>query len=325
MVDWFRSLDQAGLVSALVSGVFTVIATVIGEIVARRRTESTGSGRSGGQDGRQRGQDAAQPRATGPARWWRRYPPKARVAIAGGLTVVVVGLLLAFLLPGGEDSPDRRTLASPGPTATPTATSAATTAAGRGTAGNPYPPGHRTVLLDQAMVAENGGWRNLNSGTGTCRFGPDGYHVASTGGNKYHECYGTKSVRDFTYEVEFSFGTARAAGIFFRQSGEGSWYFAEVGRSGTVWLSKGVAGSPADPDLFTGQAPAPDPARRHRLAVTAVGDRFAVYVDGERVGEMTDGQFAEGGIGVFTDGGKAPDGTDPDGETVFHHVRLWQP
>ncbi|MFC8849154.1 MULTISPECIES: hypothetical protein [unclassified Micromonospora] len=331
MFDWFRSLDpssQVTLVSAIITGLFTLAATLggaIGAIIAQRRTRDAGSHQS------QEPATSDDEQVSVLQRWWRRYPRAAKIVITGGL-VLVIGLTLTFVLmnrsappPDPDPSPSVSASTSSPPVPGPTTAPPTTPPNRQNTGGNPYPSGHRTVVLDQAMVAENGGWRNLNSGTGTCRFAPDGYHVASSDGNKYHECYGTKSVRDFTYEVEFSFGTARAAGLFFRQDGPGSWYWTEIGRSGTVWLSKGVDGVSADPDLFVGQVPAPDPARRHRLAVTGVGDRFTVYVDGERVGEMTDGQFDSGGIGVFTDGGKAPDGTDPDGETIFHHVRLWQP
>ncbi|MFC8849153.1 MULTISPECIES: family 16 glycoside hydrolase [unclassified Micromonospora] len=211
-------------------------------------------------------------------------------------------------------SPSRSPSPSPSPSPTPS-----------NAPKNPYLPAHDRIVLDDPMTKNSGHWRNKSENTGTCTFAADGYHVASSGGNKYHECYGTKSVRDFTYEVEFSFGTARAAGLFFRQDGPGSWYWTEIGRSGTVWLSKGVDGVSADPDLFVGQVPAPDPDEWHTLAVTGVGTKLTVYVDGHRVGSITDRQFDSGPIGVFTDGGKAPDGTDPDGESLFRNVRVWAP
>ncbi|MEV4757123.1 LamG-like jellyroll fold domain-containing protein [Micromonospora sp. NPDC049559] len=219
--------------------------------------------------------------------------------------------------PTPSRTPSRSPTPSPSRTRTPSPTPS--------TPRNPYLREHDRLVLDDPMTRNTGRWSNDNDATGTCRFASDGYHVESSNGHRFHECYGDLRVEDFTYEVRFHFGTARAAGVFVRQSGDGSWYFAMIGRSGTVWLSKGVAGVPEDPDLFTGSVDPPDPNGWHRLAVTGVGDTLTVYVDGERVGSITDGQFDAGPIGVFTDGGRAPDGADPHGETIFRDVRVWRP
>jgi len=283
--------------TSVISGLFTVAAALVQR--------------------RQDGQDQSDPDRL-------RRISRLRRAVSVGLAVVLISVLLTVVLLIRESVKDNGSQPTPGPDAAPTSSGPTATPAPSGALpdGNPYPPGHQTRVLDEPMIAENGRWSNFRPDNGTCRFAEDGLHVGAN--NYYHECYGTTSVQDFTYEVEFSFGTAKVAGIFFRQSGDGSWYWAMVGRSGKVWLSKGVNGAPVEPDLFTGSVAPLDPGQRHRLAVTGVGSQLTVYVDGERVGTVTDRQFTEGRIGVYTDGGRA-DGTGPSGETIFHHVRVWAP
>ncbi|MGY0231968.1 family 16 glycoside hydrolase [Longispora urticae] len=186
---------------------------------------------------------------------------------------------------------------------------------------NPYRPSHATLVLNDPMTSGSR-WQNLSDNTGTCPVRGDGLHATAT--NKYHECYNNTSATDYTYEVQFSFGTARAAGLFFRQSGPGSWYLVEIGRSGHVWLGKGVAGNP-EPDLAEAYLSAPDPGTFHTLAVVAHGTSLTVHLDGGKVLAATDPTFSRGSIGVFTDGGRAPDGVDPVAESVFRNARVWTP
>ena len=224
-------------------------------------------------------------------------------------------------------TPDPTRPPSPGPTRTnprpdPTRTTprpAPTRTATTGPPSNPYLPRHGRLVLDDRNAGDWAQWRNYRPENGTCEYASNGYHVAAN--DHYHECYREFTVREFTYEVEFSFGTAKVAGIFFRQSGDGKWYWARVARSGNVVIGVGANGS--DQHLFAGSVPEPDPNRWHRLAVTGVGSRLTVYVDGERVGAVSDGTYTEGPIGVFTDGGR-PDGS-PDGEAIFRRARVWIP
>lgn len=277
--------------------------------------------------------------------WWRGLDNALRVTLIVALITVLGGG--AFTLAAAaiqkpdpvEPTPTTPSVVvttdSPTPEPTPTTTSTSTptpttaepttpqtTPPPPTTDPNPYVATQQTLVLKDPLTKSDSKWGNDNSGTGTCAFKSDGMHVGAN--NYFHECYGRTSVRDFTLEVEFSFSTAKVAGVFFRQSGSGSWYFAGVGRiSGNVWISKGVDGQAVDPELFIKEQTPLDASTWHKLAVTGIGKTLTVYVDGKKVGSGTDAQFTNGPIGLYTDGGRA-DGSGPAAETIFRNARVWR-
>jgi hypothetical protein len=181
---------------------------------------------------------------------------------------------------------------------------------------NPYVASQQSLVLADSLLKPSSRWSNDHSATGECTFKSDGLHVSAP--NKYHECYGRTSVTDFTYEVEYKFPNARVAGLFFRQSGPGQWYSVYVGHSGHVWL--GWPGNDTAAEMYVTQ---PSPNGWHKLAVSAIGNKITVYVDGKQF-SVTDGTYSAGAVGLMTDGGQPPNGDEANGETVFRNVRIWR-
>ncbi|WP_212832373.1 family 16 glycoside hydrolase [Catellatospora sp. TT07R-123] len=178
--------------------------------------------------------------------------------------------------------------------------------------------------MNDALTSDSGIWSNGDPNSGTCVFDGKGLHAKAT--NYYHQCHSSTSASDFTYEVEFEFGTARVAGLLFRCNGGGTGYYVEVGRSGHIWLNYGIDGKNHGPeDLLDVNVPEPDVKAAHKLAVTAVGDVLTVYFDGKKLKSVTDKTLTSGTVSVLTDGGAAPSGASGVGETVFRNARLWTP
>lgn len=248
-------------------------------------------------------------------------------AAIGGVFAIVAAVIAALIaLPpsggkGGEGQAGQPTSAPPtgnAPTSTaqPTQTTPGPAPTSMLPLPNPYLPAHGTMVLNDPLTRANNKWGNDHSDTGTCEFKVDGMYVGSN--QKYHECYGRTSVRDFTYEVQFNLSYARAAGIFFRQSGPGQWYAMNIGRSGKVWIDRAGA------EIGTVTVGPFDPTAWQTFAVTGVGSTLTVYVNGKQVLTVSDSTYASGPIGLITDGGQPPNGEDPNGVTIFRNARVWQ-
>lgn len=182
---------------------------------------------------------------------------------------------------------------------------------------NPYEPGQQAVLLSDPMTSVPGKWANESAGTGTCSIQRDGLHAAANGQSVYHECYSGTSVTDFTFEVTFVFGSSSGAGVFFRESGRGSWYNAQFSKDGIALISKADAGTSTN--LKSRQLSRPDPDVRHTLAVVAVGDMIVFYVDHQRAVTVTDDSYSSGLVGVYTVNAQ------PGGEATFRDAVVWGP
>jgi hypothetical protein len=226
--------------------------------------------------------------------------PRFIAALIGAIIVIPAVIVTAVLT---------RQKSSPAPTVTPPAPASA------GGPRNTYSPRDRTLVLSDPLTSPADHWVNGSGSAGTCQFRPSGLHVRPARPFGYHECTSTGSFRNFTYEVTFTFGTARSGGILFRGAPVANWYDAQYSADGEALVSKVSHGVVTD--LSSRKIAVPALGSAHVIAVVVAGRDITFYVDHKRAVSAADSSFLSGWIGVYSSNTKA------GGHTVFRNARVW--
>jgi hypothetical protein len=146
-----------------------------------------------------------------------------------------------------------------------------------------------SVAYHQTLTAPTQGWPN----SGACQFTPTGYEVSGPS-----VCfYDGQDVRDATVSVTMtraSGGNDPSAGIAFRRAGPGAFYTFEIDgngdwavyKRGTV-LQQGVS-----------VAIKTDAGAKNTLQAQMKGGHFTFSINGKRVAQADDAEFAAGAVGL---------------------------
>lgn len=211
---------------------------------------------------------------------WR---PSQRVALMAGAALLAVALLLPIMLAAFGARGVGPLAAHPTPTITPTAT--------------PTPP--QQVALQDPLTKRSTRWPEQQD----CTMREDGYHITANNicflaGAPIRDGYVTVTVMQMAGVEDLSYGvTLRRASkgnyYSFEIDGAGRWYFykAAVDANGASVLTL-LAGHIVNPAIHKGKF------EQNTLQVRATGQRFELFVNDVKVGQVNDSSYAEGAIGL---------------------------
>lgn len=209
-----------------------------------------------------------------------------------------------------------------GNTSLPTVTKIPTSVTATSTAKvgeNPYPPYRGTLVLNDPLRNQSGGWSEypVNTAGAACQFAQDGYH-ASEQQNYILGCFNTMRFNNFTFEVQMKVTNGNCGGISFDQTQ--TWtsaYHFEVCQDGAYSLVHYDSSHPTI--LLSGRSA----SIRHGLnqnntiAVVAIGYEINLYVNGQTIGSISDSKRQQGIIGLLAHYDNSPV------EIVYSDVKAW--
>ncbi|GCE26574.1 hypothetical protein KDA_20580 [Dictyobacter alpinus] len=206
------------------------------------------------------------------------------------------------------------------------------------------PDGASTLVLNDALTSNRNGWQEGVDPTGItggqCTFTPQGYQVRAPALAPMSCFQNNHPHSDFTYQVNVSFTNIgqsfSGAGIVFRGTGAtGQYYFFEIFDSGNYSLQKCY--NWVCTNYMDGYKNAKPPLTSFKhglnvnntLAVTMQGTTIALYLNKEKVSEVTDtinAPFETGDVGVMATGGNDT-GVDSPNNTIttaiFSQAKIW--
>lgn len=152
-----------------------------------------------------------------------------------------------------------------------------------------------------ALTTAVPGW--AEDGDLGCGLRGGAYHVAPTGTNRSLTCFAPGGdYGDFNLQVKASLAAGRGDigyGLAFREGDDDEYVFeitddgradVEIARFGQVSVLS---------DVWTLPPASRGAGHTHTLRVEARGDTFTCFVDGTRLGAVTDGHFPLGRVGLF--------------------------
>lgn len=136
-----------------------------------------------------------------------------------------------------------------------------------------------------------------------CTLRDGAYHVTPTSANTAVTCYAPAGdFGDFNLQVQASLAAGRddiGYGLAFRE-GDADEYVFEITDNGRADVEIARFGQISVlSDVWTLPAAARGAGHTHTLRVEARGDTFTCFVDGTRLGSVTDGHFPLGRVGLF--------------------------
>src|SRR2546426_3030604 len=208
--------------------------------------------------------------------------------------------------------------------ATTQAVNANTTATASVIAANPdpYPPGGGMLaLLDP--LHDNSQSHNWATNTTNCAFTGGAYHVSTPDIHVFASCAAqSTNFSNFAYEVQMQIIKGDIGGIIFRaDTAHNTFYRFYVSDTGNYELL--LCSSNTCHDLL---AIAPSPAIRQGLnqtnliAVVAIGNTITLYVNSQKIANVTDSTYSHGAIGV-TASAFATNGHPT--EVVYSNAKVW--
>ena len=202
----------------------------------------------------------------------------------------------------------------------------------------PYPaylPGKGTFALYDPLSDDSKGYEWVPPNYTGCVFLGGDLHVMVYGDNThpvhFHVCIGrTPRFSDFAYEVKMTFINGDCGGVVFR-SGDPQYdprlyyfYICQDGQYGLVRYTENVLDSTINPMLTEGRSSyiVAGSGQVNSIAVVALGPKFDLYVNRQRIDEVQDpdpGYYRDGTIGVVA---KVLDLYRPT-EVAFSDAKVW--
>lgn len=197
-------------------------------------------------------------------------------------------------------------------------------------AANPDPYAHGTLIIDdQLNGTEDQFTRDRWTETSGCTFSGGALHALDTDPTYLKECKvpGTIANSNFTLEVTANILSGDTAQILFRggsllQTG----YFFSIDSTGAyslLRLGSLTLTTTGYTTLLhgTSQAISQGYNQSNRLAVVALGSMFTIYVNGQKIGDISDNNFTDGEIGLIASSYINHTGST---EVAFTKLRIWQ-
>lgn len=207
---------------------------------------------------------------------------------------------------------------------------------------DPYPPYNHVLLLDESLSnVDNGSDWVVDSGSaGGCAFTNGAYHVTERQPGYLQWCLSNYSdFYDFTYEVQMTIRNGNCGGIIFRANAQAdSYYYYEVCKPNSYALyflqfpvqlsaSNSAKLLPTsqvrlllrgiNPGLHT------DSNLSILITVVAITDTFALYLNHQKVGAVTDSTISYGVIGVAAHETNLIDASHAATDIAFSNVKVW--
>ncbi|HZS76549.1 MAG TPA: serine/threonine-protein kinase [Ktedonobacteraceae bacterium] len=239
------------------------------------------------------------------------------------VSVVSIPVLIGLNRPSGGASalPGNATATS---VANATTTPAATSTAGSTDTHNPYPPFSGSLVINDALQNNSGGyaWDVQPTQFGTCTFTSNGYQAVATQNGAYHYCAARNTnFANFAYEVHMTIVSGDCGGIIFRADFTNfKYYYFSVCQNGSYSLLV-FTGQNQSKTLQQGSSPAIHTGLnvQNVVAVSANGSSIALFVSRQPVTSITDATYSQGQIGVL-----AENDTHNPTEVVFSDMRVWR-
>ncbi|MBA2284986.1 MAG: hypothetical protein H0W02_05865 [Ktedonobacteraceae bacterium] len=187
---------------------------------------------------------------------------------------------------------------------------------------DPYAPGNSTLAL-YSPLADGNADPTWPSNPGSCTYSGGAYHVTTPKQPFFQECANTHvAFNNFAFEVQVTIIKGDAAGLAFRDDGNGNFYLFVIDRSGFYVLYKYANNSPK-PALISGSN-----AAIHRglnsaeiMAVVARGDTFTLYVDHQQIASGRDNTYnTAGSCGLVA---TSYTNNNQPAEAAFSNARAW--
>ncbi|MEO8972269.1 MAG: hypothetical protein ABI406_11800 [Ktedonobacteraceae bacterium] len=202
---------------------------------------------------------------------------------------------------------------------------------------DPYPPYSNALLFNESLASANSNndWAVNSDAGGGCAFTGGAYHVTVVQPDAQEECASHYAdLFDFIYEAQMTIIHGNCGGIFFRANYQvGGYYYYEVCKGNRYFLSfiqlpptntaklvlsrVHLLTGGTDPGLHTESGAA------ILIAVVAVNETFALYLNRQKVGTVTDDTNTYGGIGVAAHETSLSGVLSATTDVAFSNVRVW--
>jgi hypothetical protein len=184
------------------------------------------------------------------------------------------------------------------------------------------PPGGKQSLSDPLLDNSKGyNWEeySLNSYGSACQFAKDGYHAIEEQ-NYLNTCHMITSTRNFSFEVEMTILKGLCGGIAFRDTQQTASYIFFVCEDGTYTLFN-YSTTPADSLISSSSSFIKTGLhQKNSLGVTALGNSFSFFANGQFIDSAHDNTISEGTIGLIANYDTA---TTTTSEVVYRNALLW--
>jgi eukaryotic-like serine/threonine-protein kinase len=188
-------------------------------------------------------------------------------------------------------------------------------------ANNPYPPylyGNGTLAFVDPLSQESGSQWSSSQG---CQFTGGAYHISQQQSVYFTPCPALGTYSNFALEVRLSIFQGDCGGMFFRDDGNGRFYYFQICENGTYWVSKYVVKGDSDthPLNFSGSSSAIHTGldQQNKIAVVASGSTIKFYVNEQQIHQEQDRSYTSGRIAlVATAYNNAT-------EVAYSNARLW--
>lgn len=169
-----------------------------------------------------------------------------------------------------------------------------------------YLPGHGALLFSDPLQEERYWYVDADQAFGgSCQFKEGAFHVRQEKENSFYSCYAPfSSLADFTFEVRMTILQGDCGGITFREDNvHGKFYKVEICPDGYYKFSKYLDFTGKNVVAFIPSQHSsvinPGFNQMNLLAISAQGDIFRVFVNGQQISVVQDGEITQGSISLF--------------------------
>ncbi len=198
---------------------------------------------------------------------------------------------------------------------------------------NPYTGQGVLALNDPLTQNSAAGWSLSNNDEGQCFFAAGAYRIKGIKNEYMKLCLAAETYfNDFTYEVQMQVVAGDCGGLAFRTTFPQLYYFL-ICQDGKYRFVRYDRDNQANIRIISsGTSTAIDRGlkRTNVIAVVAVGETFALYINHTRVYSGTDGAYLDGQIGLLVHTcsiiyvGPPPDICAAPVEAMFRNARVWK-
>jgi hypothetical protein len=189
-----------------------------------------------------------------------------------------------------------------------------------------YPFSTNQVLNDPLSDSSNVSKYGWDQKTGSCDFTNGSYQVTESSVGFIQPCTAMNTnFSNFTYEIQMTIktgGTGAEGGMTFRADmSNDQLYILHLGTDGFYNLEV-RANSSGDSSRTLKKGTISNFAtgfnQVHTLGIVANGDQISVYVDQNKITQVTDSTYSGGAIGVISDYGSSTT------KVVYNNAKIWQ-